>query len=199
MKHIRYVLSAVVLFLSACTSLHSPLPLIEGPPPAALASNIFVGYARAFQYAAGKWVPVPEYDYEFLLLENRFAGRWEAIKEIHYRHPRYDGRAGPRDQTIYFAVRTSPAADGGLDLAVEGNLGTGKGHEDPGGGELVIELASARRGWFVPFNTIRIRQKRETAKGRVEEIVDLFLKKDGREIPFMRMQEEGIIYRPVDP
>jgi hypothetical protein len=120
------------------------------------------------------------------------------IKEIHHRHPRYDGRAGPRDQTVYFLVRTFPAARGGLDLAVEGTLGAGKGHEGAEGG-LVIEIASAEQGWFVPFNTIRIRQTRGTAKGRLEEVVELFSIKEGRELPFMKMQEEGIVYRPIAP
>src|ERR1035437_3257575 len=57
-----------------------------------------------------------------------FADHWEAIKEIHRRHPRYDGRAGPRDQTLYFFVRMSPAPDGGYDLVAEGSPGRGSGH-----------------------------------------------------------------------
>jgi len=80
----------------------------------------------------------------------------------------------------------------------ERTVGFGKGHEGPGGG-LVIELASAERGWFVPFDTIRIRQTRGPNKGRVEEVVELFSRKEGREIPFMRMHEEGIVYRPIVP
>lgn len=198
MKQLRSILFLVAGPLVACSSLHTPLPLIDGPPLAALSSTVFVGYARASLFANGNWVPVPEYDYQFLLLESRLAGHWETIKEIHRRHPHYDGRAGPRDQTLYFAVQTSPAADGGLDLAAEGTLGSGKGHEKKGGG-LVIELASAERGWFIPFDTIRIRQTRGPNKGRVEEVVELFSRKDGREIPFMKMQEEGIVYWPIAP
>ncbi len=199
MKPLRYALFSVPLFaLAACANLHTPLPLVDGPPPAALSSAVFVGYAQAFRFHNGEWIPVPEYDYEFFLLERRFADRWETIKEIHRRNPRYDGRAGPRDQTLYFAVKTSPAADGGLDLRAEGTLGTGKGHENPGGG-LVIELASAQKGWFIPFDTIRIRQTRPSTEGRVEEIVDLFSRKKGREIPFMRMHEKGSVFRPIAP
>jgi hypothetical protein len=199
MKRLCCVLFTVIFPLVACANLHTPLPLTVAPPLAALSSTVFVGYAQASHFVDGNWVPVPEYDYEFLLLERRFAGRWETIKEIHRRHPRYDGRAGPRDQTLYFAVQTFPAADGGLDLAAEGTLGTGKGHEGPGGDGLVIELASAERGWFVPFDTIRIRQTRGPTKGRVEEVVELFSRKEEREIPFMRMYEEGIVYRPIAP
>jgi hypothetical protein len=127
-----------------------------------------------------------------------FAGRWEAVKEIHRRHPGYDGRAGPRDQTLYFTVRTSPASDGGLDLTVEGSLGTGSGHEGPESG-LIIELAAAARGWLVPFDTIRIRQSRGGTDGRLAESVELFSRSQGKEIPFMRMEEEGTVYRPATP
>jgi hypothetical protein len=95
-------------------------------------------------------------------------------------------------------VRTSPAADGGLDLTVEGTLGAGKGHEKPGGG-IALEVTPAEKGWFVPFDTIRIRQSRATKNGRLEEVVELFSRRNGREVPFMKMQEEGIIYRPIGP
>ncbi len=198
MKGLRYFLFIIAFPLAACTSLSTPLPLTDVPPPAVLSSRVFVGYAWASRFAKGNWVQVPEYNYEFLVLERRFTDRWEVIKEIHRRHPRYDGRAGPRDQTLYSVVRTSPAVDGGLNLAVEGTLGAGTGHEEPGGG-LVVELASAERGWFVTFDTIRIRQKRGAMDGRLEEVVELFSKRDGKEIPFMRMREEGIIYQPISP
>ncbi len=190
MKRLLRVLFLLAFALIACSSLRTSLPLSDVPPRPAVSSNVFVGYAQAFHVGDGNWVRVPEYDYEFLVLERRYADRWEVIKEIHHRHPRYDGRAGPRDQTLYFLVRTSPAADGGLDLAVEGTLGAGKGHEEAGGG-LVIEMASGARGWFVPFDTIRIRQTPRTTKESLEEVVELFSRRDGREIPFMKMQEEG--------
>ena len=198
MKRLLSVLFALSFPLVACSSLRTPLPLTDMPPPPALSSSLFVGSAQAFRFAEASWVRVPTYDYEFLVLERRYADRWEVIKEIHHRHPRYDGRAGARDQTLYFLVRTSPAADGGLDLAVEGTLGAGKGHEGTEG-ELEIEMASAERGWFVPFDTIRIRQTRGSARGRLEEVVELFSRKDGREIPFMKMQEQGMVYRPIAP
>ena len=198
MKPLRSILIVVAFLLVACSSLHTSLPLTDVPLPPALSSSVFVGHGHAFRFTEGRWVPVPEYDYEFSVLERRFSDHWEAVKEIHRLHPRYDGRAGPRDQTLYFMVRTSPAADGGLDLMVEGTLGTGKGHEKPGGG-IVLEVTPAEKGWFVPFDTIRIRQSRATQNGRLEEVVELFSRKNGQEVPFMKMQEEGIIYRPIAP
>lgn len=198
MKRLLSVLFVLALTLPACSSLGTPLPVADGPPPPPLTSKVFVGYARAFRFADAKWDRVPGYDYEFLVLERRYANHWETIKEIHRRNPRYDGRAGPRDQTLYFLVRTSPSPDGGLDLAVEGTLGVGKGSEQAGGG-LLIELTYGEKGWFVPFNTIRIRQTQKATNGRLQEVVELFSRRGGREIPFMRMEEEGILYRPNNP
>lgn len=185
------------LLLAGCASTSSPLPFTEAPPPDSPASSVFAGHARAFRFAKGAWVAAPEYDYDFIVLERRSAGRWETIKEVHRRHPKYDGRAGPRDQTLWFVVRTSPSPDGGSDLAVEGTLGRGSGHEKAGGEGVVLELAYARKGWFVPFDTVRIRQERPVADGRLEETVELFSRKDGREVPFMKMEERGLVYRPV--
>ena len=198
MKRLFPLLAAIAFSLAACTSLQTSLPLTDQQPQPPLSSSVYAGHARAARFVAGSWLPVPEQDYDFLVLERRFADRWEAVKEIHRRHPRYDGGAGPRDQTLYFTVRPSPSADGGLDLAVEGNLGVGKGHEGPQG-RLVIELAAAARGWFIPFDTVRISQSREKAAGRLAETVELFSRRNGKEIPFMRMAEEGIIYRPAAP
>jgi hypothetical protein len=66
-------------------------------------------------------------------------------------------------------------------------------------GELVIELTPAEQSWFVPFDTIRISQSREEADGRLAETVELFSRRNGEEVPFMRMSEEGIVYRPTAP
>jgi hypothetical protein len=196
MKRLFPLLAAIALSLAACASLQTSLPLTDQPQPPPLSSSVFAGHAQAARFVAGSWQPVPEHDYDFIVMERRFAERWEAVKEIHRRHPRYDGRAGPRDQTLYFTVRTSTTADGGLDLAVEGSLGAGKGHMGPEGA-LIIELTAADRRWFVPFDTIRISQNREEAAGRLTETVELFSRRNGEEVPFMRMTEEGIVYRPT--
>jgi hypothetical protein len=186
-------------FLAGCSSTRPSLPLTNTPPPVPSSSAVFAGHARAFRSVEGAWVAAPDYDYDFLVLERRFADHWEAIKEIHRRHPRYDVRAGPRDQTLWFSVRMSASAVGGYDLLVEGSEGSGSGHEKAGGGGLVLELAFARKGWFVPFDTIRIRQDRPAEEGRIQETVELLSKGKGHEVPFMRMEEEGLVYRPVRP
>ena len=189
------VLLAVTLLPAACSSGRSALPLTEGAASETpLASSVFAGRGRAYRFEGGAWRPDPAYDYEFTVLEKRFAGRWEAVKEIHRRHPRYDGRAGPRDQSLYFSVTASPCEASGSDLLVDGTLGRGKGRETAEGIELEIE--AREKGWFVPFNTIRIRQRLEASSGRLEETVELLSRKGGKEVPFMKVEEEGTVYRP---
>lgn len=195
----KWLLPALAAFLAGCSSTRSPLPLTDSPPPVPSSSSVFAGHALAYRFVEGAWVAAPENDYDFVVLERRFAGHWEAIKEIHRRHPRYDGRAGPRDQTLYFVVRMSPAPEGGHDLVVESSLGNGSGHERAGGSGLFLEMAYTGKGWFVPFDTIRIRQERPAVEGRVRETVELVSKGKGREVPFMKMEEEGVVYRPVRP
>ncbi len=199
MKGFRSLLFLAALPVGACSSLHTSLPLTDVPPPATLSSTVFAGHALAFRFVHGDWTADPGNDYDLFVIERRFPDRWEVVKEIHRRNSRYDGRAGPRDQTLYFVVRTSPAADSGLDLTVEGTLGAGKGHEEARSSGLVLELAAAEKGWLVPFDTIRIRQIRGIKRGQFEEIVELFSRREGREIPFMKFKEEGTVYQPIPP
>ena len=182
---------------AVCSSLRTSLPLTKAQVPTPLSSLVSVGHATASYFAKGSWVPAPAFDYEFMVLERRYADRWEAVKEIHYRDPRYDGRAGPRDQTLFFEVLTVPAADGGLYLTVVSTLGKGRGHSDVGSGKVSLELISAEKGWFVRYDRIRISQTRAIKEGRLEEVVELFSKPEGRELPFMRMEEKGTIYLPA--
>lgn len=196
MRQRASLLFPLIAILAGCSSLSSPLPRTEGSPPEPLSSSVFVGHARAYHFSNGAWVAAPENDYDFLVLERRWADHREAIKEIHRRHPKYNGRAGSRDQTLYFSVRSSPAPGGGSVLVVESSEGNGTGHETAGG-ELVFDLSYARRGIFVPFDTIRIRQDRSAEEGRLRETVELLTKRKTGEAPFMKMEEDGLVYRPV--
>ncbi len=184
---------------AGCSASRSSLPLTDVPPLEPSSSIVFAGHARALRFAEDGWTAAPGDDYDFIVLERRFGDRRETIKEIHRRHPKYDGRAGPRDQTLWFSITSSPAADGGRDLVVDSTLGRGSGHEDADGGRLDLEIAFAGSGWFVPFDTIRIRQVRPVVEGRIRETIELLKKSKGREVPFMKMEEDGLVYRPVRP
>ncbi|HSB37001.1 MAG TPA: hypothetical protein VLH41_08985, partial [Thermoanaerobaculia bacterium] len=191
--------AAAVASLAGCASGSLPLPLAESPPPVPTSSSVFAGHARAFRFVNEGWVAAPEDDYDFLVLEKRYSDHRDVVKEIYRRHPKYGGRSGPRVQTLWFSIRMSPAADGGFDLVATTSEGNGTGHETAGEGGLSLEIAYARTNWFVPFDTIRIRQDRSTSPGRRMETVTLIKKGKGTETPFMKMEEDGLVYKPVRP
>lgn len=190
-----FAASVLVLTLDACST-SSPLPFRAGPPPEALSSRLWVGHGVAHRWSKGTWVAAPAFDYDFVVLEKRFADRREAIKEIHRRDPGYNGLAGRRDQTLWFTVRVTRETGGGNDLAVESSLGNGSGHEDERGG-AVFEMASSQSGLFVPFDHVRITQTPAERPGRIAETVELYSKRRGGDVPFMRIEEEAVAYRPA--
>ncbi len=189
-----YGLALAAALTAGCSAGPSALPLTDAPPPVPLSSVVFAGHARAWRFKSGAWVVAPEYDYDFLVLETRYPDHWESVKEIHRRHPKYGGWAGPRDQTLYFSIRKTPAADGGADLVATSTLGNGTGHEKKEGEGVVLELDYAKKGWLVPFDSIRIRQEHPARSGRLRETVELYSKKKGEEVPYMKMEEEGLVY-----
>jgi hypothetical protein len=164
--------------------------------PKALKTVVYVGRGEAYRFDQGSWQRLPSYDYEFTVLQRFHEGAWESIKEIHRRHPDYDGRAGGRDQTLYFRVMSSLATDGSARLLLESSWGKGEGRADQGMKNVVVEF-SPDISRFAPYNTFRITQHFRREDGRLSETVEVFKKKDGKETPFMKMEEEAVLYLPA--
>lgn len=181
--------------LSGCSSLHSPLPLTEKTEKS-LMTAVYVGTGIAYRFTQGEWQRQPSYDYEFSVVQRFHADGWESVKEIYRRHPDYDGRAGDRDQTLYFKVKTLPADGNSQTLNVQSSWGQGRGTADAGLNSVVVEF-SPDISRFAPFNAFRIIQKFSYNEGRLRETVEIFKKKDGKERPFMKMEEEADLYLPA--
>ncbi len=180
--------------LSGCSSLHSPLPLTEKTEKS-LRTAVYVGTGVAYRFTQGEWQRQPSYDYEFSVVQRFHEDGWESVKEIYRRHPDYDGRAGDRDQTLYFRVKTLPADGNSLTLHVQSSWGQGRGAADAGLSSVVVEF-SPDISRFAPFNTFRIIQKFSSDEGRLRETVEIFKKKNGQERPFMKMEEEADLFVP---
>ncbi len=56
-----------------------------------------------------------------------------------------------------------------------------------------------RKGLLVPFDTVRITQRRPRTQGQVAETVELFSRKEGAEKPFLKLEEEGVTHQPETP
>jgi len=114
----------------------------------------------------------------------------ETVKDIHRRHPDYDGRADVRDQTLYSRVKTASAEGNSRALLVQRCRGEGRGRADGELNNIVVEF-SPDSSRFAPFNVFRITQRFSYDEGRLMETVEIFKKKDGRENPFMKIEEEA--------
>jgi len=183
------------VLLSGCSSRHSPLPL-TGAAEKPLKTAVYVGMGDAYRFVRGEWERLPSYDYEFIVVQRFHEDGWESIKEMHRRHPDYDGRAGDRDQTLYFRVKTGPIEGSSRALHVQSSWGQGRGTADADLSNVVVEF-SPDISRFAPFNAFRITRKFSYDEGRLRETVEIFKKKDGQERSFMKMEEEADLYLPA--
>jgi len=188
-----YLFLLFVSVFTGCSTPHSVLPETETFQPPPEFSMVLVGEGRAYRFSDGAWIEVPSYNYEFTVLQRRYTDRWESIKEIHRRHPQYDGRAGNRDQTLYFLISFLPGSGKSLEFSADTSLGKGLGKADPEFKNLAVEL-KPDISRFAPFSNYRITQTYKYEDGYLKEIVELFKKKDDIEEPFMKIEEEAIIY-----
>lgn len=174
-----------------------PMPLDETPPgaprPAPEEVIVWVGHGQAERLEGGRWVRVPAFDYDFSVEQKRFADHWESVKTMRRASPDYDGSAGPREQILWF--RIDYLADGSdVRGEIQSAIGPGEMATDREfrQAELVIHPDVAEPA---PFDTYRITQRYLYEDGRLEETVELFDHEDGREIPWVRNQEQATLFR----
>ena len=119
MKALSSILIVVAFSLFACSSLHTPLPLTEVPPPAALSLSVFVGHGHAF-FGSKFLDEVAE------LHQNRVVAAIGHRRARHCEGWRTDAVPGPYSRQR-LPVTIGPAA----------SFRPGKGHEGgPGGSPL---------------------------------------------------------------
>ncbi len=191
------VVVMAVLFMS-CVS-RSNLPISASFTPEPERTIVLVGTGEAFRFSDGKWIKSPGYNYEFSVIQRRYADRWESIKEMHRRHPDYSGLAGPRDQTHHFVIRFEKGEGGSIPFIADTTMGSGAGKADESFKEVVVELEPEGVSVFAPFNIYRITQRYSYKEGFLRETVEVIKRKDGREHPFMKMEEEALIFIRTTP
>lgn len=193
MQRVQYLV--LLIFISSCGPVLSGLPLTENLQQKPEEMVICAGIGEAYRFNDNQWQRMPSYDYEFNFVQKRYPDRWETIKELHRRHPDYDGRAGARDQTLYFAVKKRDAGEE-LALEVESSWGRGQGRADKSMSHMRLKFAP-ETSFFTPFNRYRITQQFRYEEGKVLETVELFRQEEAREVPFMMMKEEAGIFLPM--
>lgn len=189
------LLPAGLLFLAACHTVKpTALPLSADVDPADNYTIVWNGTSKAYRYENGQWLRDARYDYRFDVVQERYEKHWKSVKSLHRIHPDYDGKAGSRDQTMYFDVAYRDLKDGLVKSDIHASLGNGQGSSDAEfrRAELVMYVPSPGR--FLPYNKLRIRQEYNYEAGILTETVELILEKNGRELPFMKNEERAAIF-----
>jgi len=193
-----YLLALTSLLLGQCTSssklvvpTSDKLPNIDNNY-----SIVWVGSGESYFYNNGEYVRSESDDYAFEVVQRRYGRKWKSIKNMHRIHPDYDGRAGDREQTMFFAIDFS---EDGNDIIskITSSLGSGLGTSDGEFRKQRLQLEVDGISSLAPYNTIRITQEYLYEEGQLLEVVELFKIKNGMEIPFVKIEETAYIFRPT--
>lgn len=155
---------------------------------------IWNGYSKAYVYKEGNWQRAETFDYYFDVIQKRYDQEWKSVKSLHRIHPNYNGKAGQRDQTMYFGLQYKGIQNGQVDGQIQSSLGDGFLTTDAEfrNAEIDITLKGANR--FMPYNKIKISQHYDYENGKLTETVLLVQVKNGKETPFMKNEEEAYFY-----
>lgn len=155
---------------------------------------IWNGISKAYIYDDGQWLRAESYDYQFNVVQKRYDNLWRSVKTLHRVHPEYDGKAGDRNQTMYFELAYDKLIDGKVQAAILSSLGNGTGTTDTEfrTSELTMSVQDASK--YMPYNKFRITQNYNYEEGVLTETVELINEKEGKEMPFMKNEETALIY-----
>jgi hypothetical protein len=157
---------------------------------------LWIGQSESYAYVDGHYQRSQSNDYFFEVSQRRYGNSWKSVKNMHRIHPDYDGKAGPREQTMFFGIDFSKEGDN-LTSTITSSLGNGTGFSDLEFREQTIQLSLKDISSFAPYNTIRIHQHYKYEEGILLETVELFKLKDGIETPFVKIEERAEIFRPA--
>jgi hypothetical protein len=199
MKRLSVFLAvAIATFFTSCgTSNKIIVPLSKTLP--SIDDNctiVWVGKGESYVYLDGKYVRNESNDYSFEVIQRRYGNKWKSVKNMHRIHPEYDGKAGEREQTMFFGIDFSEQ-DGKILSTINSSLGSGKGVSDIEFREQTIQFAAEGVSSFAPYNSYRITQHYKYEEGMLLETVELFKIKDGKETPFAKIEEKAHIFRPT--
>lgn len=154
---------------------------------------IWNGVSLAYRMVNEKWERAADYDYQFSVMQKRYDNLWKSVKTLHRMHPDYDGKAGQRDQTMYFELKYASRNDS-IVCDLNSSLGKGFGFTDNEFRNQTIEFKVEGLSKFAPYDHIRITQEYKYEQGVLEETVFLYKKKGGKEIPFMKNDERASFF-----
>jgi hypothetical protein len=155
---------------------------------------IWNGSSQAFRYTDNNWVRDEKYDYVFDVVQKRYKNQWKSVKNMHRLHTAYDGKAGNRDQTMYFELAYKAIKGTQVISDIHSSLGEGNGTSDEEFREQTFVINMNDTGMFVTYNKIKITQHYNYEEGVLTETVELLKEKDGVMTPFMKNEEKAYFY-----
>ncbi len=184
-----------LLGISACGPTLAAQPQKTAPWPEPELVLIWHGYGSGTLHTEAGPERKPSQDYEFMVVQRRYADRWESTKEMHRRHPDYDGSAGPRDQTHHFTLRLDSArkGQGSISMRVASTMGDGDGTTDSEFRKATLRL-EANVSSLAPFDHYEIRQHYAYEQGKLKETVLLLDTSDGESRVWFQSEEEATLY-----
>ncbi len=191
---LRSFAPSIALLALGCGSAAPSLPLSETAFDEGTPTLVWVGRGEAERFADGAFHRAPSFDYDFIVVQRRHGDHWESIKEMHRRHPDYDGSAGPRDQTYHFRIVLPAvvAGAGPFPLVVQSTIGDGEGSTDAEFRRSVLTMR-ANVSSMAPFDTYRITQEYRYEEAALDEVVELF-RSGATETPWVRNTEHAVLY-----
>lgn len=180
---------ALAFAMIGCSTSAPPVPVYATSPAESELTLVWVGHGEAERFDRGRWLRVPEFDYEFSVEQRRYADHWESIKSMRRHHPGYDGSAGPRAQTLFFRVAFGAPLGARVPMVLGTSLGAGTGQTDREFREATLDLrADVSR--FAPFDAYRIEQHYRYEEGMLDEMVTL----TDAGVPWVRNRERAALY-----
>jgi len=196
MKKVFFSAAAIAaMILTSCsTSKQVIVPLSRSVELDDTYTIIWNGISKAYRYENGQWLRTENYDYQFDVVQKRYDNHWKSVKSLHRIHSDYDGKAGDRDQTMYFEVAYKNLIDEKVQAVINSSLGNGTGTTDTEFRKSVLTMYVPNPSRFMPYNKFRITQHYNYEEGVLTETVELIKEKDGKEIPFMKNEETALIF-----
>lgn len=170
------------------------IPLNKSIEPDDAYTIIWNGTSKAYRYENGNWSRDETYDYQFNVVQKRYENRWKSIKTLHRIHPDYDGKAGDRDQTMYFEVAYKTLEEQKVQSEIRTSIGNGTGTSDTEFRVSEFTMYVPNPSRFLPYNKFRITQNYDYEAGKLTETVELLLEKEGKDVPFMKNEETALIF-----
>jgi hypothetical protein len=160
-----YLAVAIAMFLTSCgTSGKIIIPTSKTLPT--IEDNytiVWVGTGESYIFNEGEYVRNESNDYSFEVVQRRYGNTWKSVKNMHRIHPDYDGKAGEREQTMFFGIDFSK--DGKIVSKLILHWAAEKVVSDNEFREQTIQFAAEGVSSFAPFNTYRITQHYKYEEG----------------------------------